>query len=1311
MSTCAVHLRQHAFDVQITRPSKWGNPFRIGPDGTRAEVLEKYAAWIRTQPELVRAAKLELRGKRLGCVCVPKACHGHILAAIAEQPFKVFLVGAWTREDVRDLPAGTILVIGAAPDEKAALDAVWADGFVVREYTALADAFRAEHPDKDGLGFDLVIAAEGADPAIVARAERAGLEVKKNGARAAPPGPVRASPASKENLRLPVALGERKSAYDPRAHGALCDDCPCRGVPVVPPTLPADGPDAVLVGMEPGYTEERERRPFCGPSGKKIDQLLERHGLDRKRMHVTNAALCRPRKDEHRPAAFKCCLPRLQRELDQYPASVPIMPMGAPAFQSVFGKKVPITSARGFVWRKNRRDILPTIHPAFVLRDSLQFPLLSRDIRRLALRIKQGFIELDNPGIYYTPRTPKALAEVLAKFMGEEVALDIETSEDPPTEATLSCIGLSDGTTTAVVPWNEFFRDQLATFVRSKVIITHNGPAFDHIVLARYGIEVDRWEDTLVAHHVYASHFRQALEHCVSFYLDAPPWKRILGKAATGDEKGRPKKFGEDETLLFKYNALDAYLTFKLWRAMQADLEKWRDLYANDKEIAAMARHATETGAYVDIERKEMLSAAIKEKEVRLHKEMIAIVGHDFTPTKTNEIRTILFEEFGAPVLERTATGLQSTNKATLQAFASMKDRPYGEFCKRLVEWRVCTKIRATYLDNLPVSKDRRVHAGWRSCGPPTGRWACRRPNLQNLKRPDKRFKGEPEYRVREIYTAPAGHQLVGFDMCFARGTLVDTPTGDVPIERLAVGSLVYTYRAETRRPAIGRVTQHLRVGVYPVLKIVLDNGATIRCTREHKFMVCPSSRSKDRAPVDRVAGELRTGDRLFPLRKLITQGYEVLYAHKAIEWAKTHCEVALAVFGPPPKGYHVHHKDGDPRNNHPSNLEYKSAWAHQSDHGRATAKKCWSNSVTAAAMREGIKRALRERGGHHGKNNPRYGDRRGREHVICNQCRKKFTDFKSRASKYCSYSCWIASRQPPLIKCLYCEQVVKPRRTTTKYCSRTCRDRGHSLGLNHKVVSVEPDGVAEVWSIGVDPDRNYALSAGVFVRNSQVEMRVAAHLSGDPNFIASCESQDMHASNARLLFGDLPELLDVKEAKEGRGKPLRDIAKSSGFAVNYLAGPETVFENLRAQGFNVKFKDVVRMLERLRKAFERYYRFVEENIDFCRKNGFVMTGFLSGRVRYLGHSPSPSDVANTPIQGGAADVMNALLLRVWKRRPPGARLVAQIHDDGKFECPDDKVEELERIMDEEAAKPVRVRDHDVVFPIDRKKGHRWSEM
>lgn len=78
-----VHCKRDRYDVYIGRPSKWGNPFVMGRDGTRAEVVAKYRAHVLRRPDLLAALK-ELKGKALGCWCAPQACHGDVLAELSE---------------------------------------------------------------------------------------------------------------------------------------------------------------------------------------------------------------------------------------------------------------------------------------------------------------------------------------------------------------------------------------------------------------------------------------------------------------------------------------------------------------------------------------------------------------------------------------------------------------------------------------------------------------------------------------------------------------------------------------------------------------------------------------------------------------------------------------------------------------------------------------------------------------------------------------------------------------------------------------------------------------------------------------------------------------------------------------------------------------------------------------------------------------------------------------------------------------------------------------------------------------------------
>lgn len=78
-----VHIKKESFDVYIGRPGMWGNPFEIGRDGTREEVITKYRNWILSQPNLLLQV-YKLDGKVLGCWCAPQACHGDVLLELLE---------------------------------------------------------------------------------------------------------------------------------------------------------------------------------------------------------------------------------------------------------------------------------------------------------------------------------------------------------------------------------------------------------------------------------------------------------------------------------------------------------------------------------------------------------------------------------------------------------------------------------------------------------------------------------------------------------------------------------------------------------------------------------------------------------------------------------------------------------------------------------------------------------------------------------------------------------------------------------------------------------------------------------------------------------------------------------------------------------------------------------------------------------------------------------------------------------------------------------------------------------------------------
>lgn len=83
--TKVVNLHKEPYDVYIGRGSKWGNPFIIGRDGNRGEVIKKYQQYITVERHDLIEQLSELDGKTLGCFCKPYACHGDILVQLVKE--------------------------------------------------------------------------------------------------------------------------------------------------------------------------------------------------------------------------------------------------------------------------------------------------------------------------------------------------------------------------------------------------------------------------------------------------------------------------------------------------------------------------------------------------------------------------------------------------------------------------------------------------------------------------------------------------------------------------------------------------------------------------------------------------------------------------------------------------------------------------------------------------------------------------------------------------------------------------------------------------------------------------------------------------------------------------------------------------------------------------------------------------------------------------------------------------------------------------------------------------------------------------
>ena len=88
------HAGAPAGAVYVGRGTKWGNPFRIGPDGDRTAVIAKYERWLADQHQLLRALD-KLRGRDLVCFCASQPCHSDLLLRLANATREERI--AWSR--------------------------------------------------------------------------------------------------------------------------------------------------------------------------------------------------------------------------------------------------------------------------------------------------------------------------------------------------------------------------------------------------------------------------------------------------------------------------------------------------------------------------------------------------------------------------------------------------------------------------------------------------------------------------------------------------------------------------------------------------------------------------------------------------------------------------------------------------------------------------------------------------------------------------------------------------------------------------------------------------------------------------------------------------------------------------------------------------------------------------------------------------------------------------------------------------------------------------------------------------------------
>lgn len=157
------------------------------------------------------------------------------------------------------------------------------------------------------------------------------------------------------------------------ALGAVARDCArcglragCRGV-----VFGEGDPHArlCLIGEGPGRTEDELGRPFVGRAGELLDKILTAAGFVRGDVYISNVVLCRP-PDNRAPTdeEMAACRPYLERRLELIDPAIVVL-LGATPLRALLGGGVRISQVRGRWHRVDGRWVLPTYHPAYLLRN------------------------------------------------------------------------------------------------------------------------------------------------------------------------------------------------------------------------------------------------------------------------------------------------------------------------------------------------------------------------------------------------------------------------------------------------------------------------------------------------------------------------------------------------------------------------------------------------------------------------------------------------------------------------------------------------------------------------------------------------------------------------------------------------------------------------------------------------------------------------------------------------------------------------------------------------------------------------------
>ncbi|WP_294263955.1 DNA polymerase I [uncultured Sphingomonas sp.] len=282
---------------------------------------------------------------------------------------------------------------------------------------------------------------------------------------------------------------------------------------------------------------------------------------------------------------------------------------------------------------------------------------------------------------------------------------------------------------------------------------------YDYIMLARAGIRVGPYDDTIVmSFDLDAGLHGHGMDELAATHLSHAciAYKDVVG---TGK-----KQLGFHEVDLkaaTRYAAEDADVTLRLWRRFKPRLpyERATTVYERvDRPLVRVIAEMEMAGVKVDASTLARLSEQFSGQMAALETEIHGLAGGSFTIGSPKQLGDVLFDRMGLKGGRKGKSGVYSTDVNELERLASEG----VEIARKVLDWRQLSKLKSTYTDALQEQINPatgRVHTSYSLTGAQTGRLSSTDPNLQNIP-----IRTETGRQIRDAFVAEPGNVILAAD-------------------------------------------------------------------------------------------------------------------------------------------------------------------------------------------------------------------------------------------------------------------------------------------------------------------------------------------------------------------------------------------------------------------------------------------------------------------------------------------------------------------------------------------------------------------